>query len=369
MFMSKMRLIMVGGFLGSGKTTLIINLGRKFISEFGRRIAIITNDQGNVLVDTKIAEMLGFTYAEVTHGCFCCRFPDFMMRIQEILNKINPDIILAEPVGSCTDLLATVYAPLNKYYKETVDLSPYLVLIDSSTILDYNQKFNLVSPREPIGFLLSWQIKEAEILGINKVDLVSNRQIEIVEELVKKINSEAEIIQVSAKTGYNIDKLIEILLTRNHRSRSSLDIKYDVYGRAEEEFGWFNASCKIMFKQPVDLEDYARSLMNEVAERINTRGGLIAHEKMLFFTRENSVKASFIVSKGIIDFIGKLPLKLNEVNIIVNIRAKLTPEHITESVEEAFNIVNFRFNGERKNWIFNSFKPQYPIPYYRLPHT
>lgn len=367
--MSKLRLIVVGGFLGSGKTTLIMNLGRKIALEMNRRVAVITNDQGETLVDTKMMETLGFTYAEVVNGCFCCRFPEFITKIREILSRINPDIILAEPVGSCTDLLATVYAPLNQYYGETINLSPYLVLIDSSTILNYNQSFRLTSPREPLGFLISWQIKEAEVLGLNKVDLVSSKQIERIEEIVKEINGEAEIIQISARTGYNIDKLTEILLTRNHRSKPSTEVNYDVYSKAEKELGWFNASCKVVFKQRIDLESYARNLMNEVAKQINTRGGLITHEKMLFLTKNSLIKASFIVSNGLIDFVGKFPKELSEVNIIINIRAKLEPEDITESVEEAFNNINPRFNGERKDWLFKSFKPPYPKPYYRLPHT
>ena len=64
--------------------------------------------------------------------------PDFIGSIHELITKIKPDIVLAEPVGSCTDLLATVYAPLRRYYGGKISLAPYTVLVDASTILEFN---------------------------------------------------------------------------------------------------------------------------------------------------------------------------------------------------------------------------------------
>jgi len=66
-------LIIVGGFLGAGKTTLILAAA---LADRGLRSAIILNDQGESLADTELARASGFAAGEVTGGCFCCRFSE-----------------------------------------------------------------------------------------------------------------------------------------------------------------------------------------------------------------------------------------------------------------------------------------------------
>src|SRR5260370_4965413 len=69
----KARYIMIGGFLGAGKTTSVVRLAQR-LREQGRRGGLITNDQGNRLVDTAILAARGFAREEISGGRFCCRF-------------------------------------------------------------------------------------------------------------------------------------------------------------------------------------------------------------------------------------------------------------------------------------------------------
>src|ERR1700690_929168 len=103
------RLVLVGGFLGAGKTTLIL-AGARQLAATGKKVALIMNDQDGELVDTRYARSEHFETAEVTGGCFCCRFSDLLDRAKE-LRALNPDVIFAEPVGSCIDLSATILQP------------------------------------------------------------------------------------------------------------------------------------------------------------------------------------------------------------------------------------------------------------------
>ncbi|MGB9659770.1 MAG: GTP-binding protein [Nitrososphaerales archaeon] len=364
----KVKLAFIGGFLGAGKTSVMIELGKK-LTLSGRRVALITNDQGEVLVDTKTIRDLGLPCAEVLKGCFCCKFPDFIDSLHEILAKIKPDVILAEPVGSCTDLLATVYAPLRKYYKEEISLSPFLVLVDASTILNYNQKFNLILPRAPLGFLISWQIKEADIVGINKSDLVKNSQLTEVKNLLSDINQEAELVPLSAKTGYNLDELMKILMEREHPTRSSIDVDYDLYGTAEIELGWFNGSWKVTSENNISPEEFVRDLMIETAKKIESKGGQVIHLKLNFSTMEGSAKASLINLEQGVGFTNVLPPPSKVIDIIMNIRARFDPDGVTECVREALKLVTLRHKAEYSDWFAKSFRPAFPRPYYRLPRT
>src|SRR3977135_4473125 len=70
---SKARYIMIGGFLGAGKTTAVAALAQH-LTQAGLRVGLITNDQGSELVDTAMLRAKGFSTEEIPGGCFCCRF-------------------------------------------------------------------------------------------------------------------------------------------------------------------------------------------------------------------------------------------------------------------------------------------------------
>lgn len=119
----KPRLVVVGGFLGSGKTTLLLRIGERLSHEYGKRVVMITNDQGEVLVDSLTVKDHGFEAAEVIRGCFCCKFQVFLSRAEEVLKKLKPDVILAEPVGSI--LLEKL-----SYLEEQKNRGPLLTVAD-----------------------------------------------------------------------------------------------------------------------------------------------------------------------------------------------------------------------------------------------
>ncbi|HUG12781.1 MAG TPA: GTP-binding protein, partial [Opitutaceae bacterium] len=97
--------ILIGGFLGAGKTTALARLAR-FLGDEGLRAALITNDQGRELVDTATLRAKGFETEEIPGGCFCCRFDALLGTSRGMCGGEPPDVIVAEAVGSCTDLAA-----------------------------------------------------------------------------------------------------------------------------------------------------------------------------------------------------------------------------------------------------------------------
>jgi len=108
--MDPVRIILVGGFLGSGKTTLLGRLARHY-GATGERMALITNDQAPNLVDTELLRRDGFAVGEVSGGCFCCKFDALEQSLEKAVSMNQAGVVLGEPVGSCTDLSATVLQP------------------------------------------------------------------------------------------------------------------------------------------------------------------------------------------------------------------------------------------------------------------
>src|SRR5262249_11494537 len=129
--MKRIRFIMIGGFLGAGKTTTMARLAQHYI-QHGRRVGLVTNDQAQNLVDTNLLRAQGLPVAEVPGACFCCRFDDLLNKVGSLEEAERPDVILAEPVGSCTDLVATVIQPLKDLYGRRFQVAPYPVLFKPS---------------------------------------------------------------------------------------------------------------------------------------------------------------------------------------------------------------------------------------------
>jgi len=368
----RVKMVGLGGFLGSGKTTLAIELGKKLVTDLNKTVAIVTNDQGERLVDTNLVRDYGFAVTEVVGGCLCCKFKDFMANAKEIINDVKPDIILAESVGSCTDFLATVYAPIRQYYDKEFELAPFLVLIDATTILEHFDRVDtLASPSTPIGSLYTWQVKDGDILAINKVDLASKGELLRIEALVRGINKDADIIQISARTGQNVDRLLEMLIEGEHKPRATItrEINYDTYATAEAELGWFNGVYRIYSSKPLEVGALIKELLTEINSGVREKKGIVAHAKTRFSTKQGWAKASLVISDNSIDIVGETPPPSKEIDVILNIRATVDPEALMDIAKASLEAITIRNDANYGDWSATSFKPGYPKPYYRLVHT
>src|SRR5688572_25441553 len=121
--------IMIGGFLGAGKTTALLRMA-EHLTRLGRRVGLITNDQSYGLVDTALVGSRGYPVQEITGGCFCCRFNSLTAAAARLTEEARPDVFLAEPVGSCTDLRASVQYPLRRLYGDNYRIAPLSVLVN-----------------------------------------------------------------------------------------------------------------------------------------------------------------------------------------------------------------------------------------------
>ena len=196
--------VMVGGFLGAGKTTALLRLAGHFTSQ-GRRVGLITNDQSQGLVDTSIAAAAGYPVEEITGGCFCCRFNSLTDAADRLTRDARPDVFLAEPVGSCTDLRATVQYPLRRLYGDDYRVAPLSVLVDptrAARILGI-EPGPTFSPK--VLYVYEKQLEEADIIVINKSDLLSADRQQALERALAERFPQAAVVTVSARTGANLD--------------------------------------------------------------------------------------------------------------------------------------------------------------------
>ena len=204
--------IMIGGFLGAGKTTVIQRFA-KYLDERDRKVGLITNDQGAGLVDSAIGKSNQFPVEEISGGCFCCRFNSLIDAATTLTKENRPDVFLAEPVGSCTDLVATVNLPLQKIYGSEYQVSPLSVLVDpirAARVLELDDSGRKFSPN--VTYIYKKQLEEAEFIVINKVDLLEPDQLNDLETGLAETFPDAKIFIISAREGTGCEEWFEAVL-------------------------------------------------------------------------------------------------------------------------------------------------------------
>src|SRR5262249_34155866 len=196
----------------------------------------------------------GFPVAEVAGACFCCRFDDLVGRVGQLEQQDRPDVILAEPVGSCTDLVATVVQPLKDLYGQRFEIAPYAVLFKPSHGLRIlrNQADSGFSPKA--AYIFRKQLEEADAIVINRIDEMNPKEIEELARLVGEQFPGVPVIRLSAKTGQGFNGLTELLDQQGNFGRRILDIDYDTYAEGEAELGWLNCAAQVNTSRPIGLD-------------------------------------------------------------------------------------------------------------------
>jgi G3E family GTPase len=352
------RLILVGGFLGAGKTTLLLKAAR-WLSGQGYRVGLVTNDQGEQLVDTSLAKDAAIPVTEVAGGCFCCRFPDLLNALHILEQNVKPDVVLAEPVGSCTDLAATVLRPLSRYYGEHYTLAPLTVLVGA------DRDSGHFSSR--VDYLYAKQLAEAEYILLNKTDLLDAEEITARVESLRLHNLNAQVMAISARQGSGIEPWLKSMLSTSSRLGQNLDIDYQTYAEAEAELGWLNSRGLLRAQSPFSPEAWmSRTLLslNTLFAREQTA---IAHMKMHLHTAQGVFKASVTATEGALSWDSRVPDVLTEeAQFLFNVRAAASPQILEEAVRSTLDEAGSDWQLHCDITHFECFRPAPPQPTYRI---
>ncbi len=351
------RIAILGGFLGAGKTTLLTRLAKTF-TEKGKTVAIITNDQGDVLVDTQYAKELGIETAEVLKGCFCCKFPDFIDGARKLVDAKRPDIIMAEPVGSCTDLLATVVAPLKLRFPSEFDVAPLTILLDCTRIAEEVENEGSLG-----AFLRKHQVQEAEVIVLTKTDLIGHEDKEALVGVVRDMNPGARVIPYSAVTKEGVAEIASLMLSHERSVKKPVDVDYELYAQAEAELGWYNGTYAFELPNERDSYDLCSSIMGSIAK--SYQPGEIAHVKLLFSSSSTALKMSLVLGGLGVDGVRGSRRVKGKCTLNMNARVISTPEKLAKVVRESV-IGTLKEKGATSiHHTDDSFSPGRPNPTYR----
>ncbi len=361
---------MIGGFLGAGKTTAVGLLARR-LTEQGLRVGLITNDQGRNLVDTTLLRAQGFATEEISGGCFCCRFNSLVEAARRLTESTRPDVFVAEPVGSCTDLVATVTYPLRRLYGHDFSVAPVSALVDPVRAL---RIFGLEKGggfSEKVRYIFHKQIEEADLLVISKCDLLDESRLGRLRQAVTTRFPQKEILAVSARTGANLDGWFARITTTEQSARAAMAVDYRVYAEGEALLGWLNCTVQLTADPPFDAGDLLRQLATEIQQRLQACDAEVAHLKMTL--SPDASLAGEIASLNLVrnDFVPELSFDLEDPvscgQLIVNLRAETDPETLATILRDGLAAAARNFRGLRAMLEhLEHFRPGRPIPTHRI---
>ncbi|MBI4168034.1 MAG: GTP-binding protein [Candidatus Aenigmarchaeota archaeon] len=231
----KIPLVIVTGYLGSGKTTLL----RSILQDTVKKIAIIMNEFGDIGIDGKTLKGKNADMIELSGGCVCCSLTgELEHAINEIIGKYKPDYIIVETTGVAEpDAMIT-----NLESIEGVKLNSVVCVVDAYAMMKYPN----------IGHTGLVQIENADILLLNKTDLVKISEISELEKMLGEINKEAEIIR-TVKSSFDLESIMNF---HSNKKTEPSDHTHD-----EMEFIAFVSKNKISKKA---FEEFANSMPENI---------------------------------------------------------------------------------------------------------
>jgi len=352
-----MKIHLLSGFLGSGKTTAIQNAAQQLIRQ-GIKTGVVTNDQGSKLVDGKLFQSLDIPNREVINGCFCCNYQDLDAGIMSLATDSGTTVIFAESVGSCTDIVATVAKPLLQFHPEAqVTVSVFAdVRLLQMMFTEGASPFD-----EDVRYIYLKQLEEAGIIVINKVDLINAEALAAVKDTMQHQYSAKKILYQDSRNTNSVRQWLETLDSYHDAGTlQSLNINYDIYAVGEAKLAWVDQVVEI-FSLEYHALQYAQKLVYKIYGDVLANGFAIGHLKFLI---NDSIKLSFTSEKE-----PAVSLEIKPAAtalVLINMRVQAAPGMLAELVAHAIAEIESEPGCRIIVNSLSAFQPGYPRPVYRM---
>ena len=318
-YLPPVKIHLLSGFLGSGKTTAIEQASRYLIQQ-NTPVAVITNDQGDRLVDGNRFLHLGIPSREVSGGCLCCNFNTLEENIFGLTAATHPTIVFAEAVGSCTDLIATVLKPLLEQHPEW---QPTISVFADAQLLS-------TSLHDPsIRYIYQKQLEEAQVLVITRGETFP-------EQWKKEIKTRFPDKLILFHNSFNesdIKRWLDTLDSLPPRPNlPSLDIDYDIYAEGEARLAWLDQELAI------DSQQAAEHLLTTIQNKL---------EKENYPVR-------------------RLKFWRTPTTLLINARVQTDRLTLMQIVADAIAEMTTLYQCNIRTLTYNCFQPAYPKPQHRI---
>lgn len=336
--MKKQRFMVVSGFLGAGKTTSMLAL-TKFINSSGGKACIITNDLGANLVDTNFSLLSSFSVTEMPNQCICYQMDNVVDRLNRLNRTENPDLIMSDIPGCGVGALDHVYHELANNHADTFSLAPFSVVVDPKRLrMHMNRGVDNSLPSE-LFYLMDVQMAEADVILLNKIDLLSEAELEELIAYLEKTCPDTEIVPISALHDTNIDKWADLALNEQTKLK---DIPFDSLDQekfmaAEGLLAWYNRRlvAETTDKSKKDMNVFVSDLLEGIRGRLIAEGGDVPHLKIFANSGEDYAKVSLIGVDCEPEYAKAMETATDSVRVVINARAVMSSKRLDSLMSEA----------------------------------
>lgn len=351
---TRSKLILVGGFLGAGKTTLLATTARLIQSQ-GKKVGVITNDQAAGLVDTHTLAINGLEVQEIAGSCFCCNFDGLMEASLYLCESAHCEVIIAEPVGSCTDLSATLMQPLKAFYPKYFDLAPLTVLIDPVRLKEVFKDDSKVASGS--GYICLKQLEEADHLVVNKIDGLDTNERTGLHRLLNSRFPDYPVSWMSASEGTGVRDWLDKVLADPQSGKRIAQVDYDIYAEGEALMGWYNAAFIVRHSGDLlvpwkELNEQFLQLLQQFFQYYDIA---IGHLKTFLKSGPSHLNGNLTDTVGNIWINGE-EFSSRMARLTLNIRAEVSPDELKGIVDDIIDV--FQENG----FVFETLDLRYLSP-------
>ena len=219
---------------------------------------------------------------------------------------------------------------------------------------------------EKVLYVYDKQLEEADIIVINKTDLLDAASLEQLRAALAAKYPKAQIVAVSARTGEGTEAWHGRVFSGEMDLREAPEVDYEIYAEGEALLGWLNAAAHINASQPFDGNALLRRLADDIQARLAKGGAEIAHLKMTLSPDEGNDLGVLNLVRGDAkaESIHQLQDDVDAGELLVNLRAEADPELLREAILAALDTIGPDINVKIEHT--ESFRPGKPQPTHRM---
>lgn len=344
--MSKTRFMVMSGFLGAGKTTTMIALAEHMDESHGKT-AIIANDLGANLVDTSLTQTSGCTVVEIGNDCICYQMDNVVDQIRRLRDREGATFVMSDIPGCGVGALDHVYHTLDDNHADEFSLSPFTVLVDPERLrMIMPEKADINLPEELV-YLLKLQLEEADLIVLNKIDLLDQETVDRYLSFLKEACPEIPCMAISAKDKTGIPELAEYLISHNTGLKNFSVRNNREFEQAEAKLTWYNRRIylKTNSGEKVDCNAVVDDLIESVRMGLIERKRNVPHLKTFATSGAGDFnKASLIGIDYDTEYAQQFLRPHKNMRMIINARAVCESRPLARLMDDALDEVCERYD-------------------------
>lgn len=355
---AKAKYMVTSGFLGAGKTTAMIAFAKSINRRCGKA-AILANDLGaSNIVDADFTATTDILTTQISGNCICYQHENLVDKLNQLVSQ-GATVIMSDIPGCGIGALDHVYIQLEERRPGEFELMPFTCIVDPlrlRMIMPEAAELNL--PPE-MRFLLEAQMAEADLIVLNKIDLISREQIEKSTAFIQSSFPETKLLTMSALTGEGVDEVVDYLM-QNRSAAKHKDIGYgsEAFIAAESLLSWYNRRVFLeeMDDRAVDFNAVVSDVFEEIREGLKDKKGNVPHLKAFASGKgDDFIKASLIGVDYETEYARRLAKPYSAISLIINARAAADSQDMADIVDNALEAVSEKYNLKTRTFFVESF--------------